>query len=173
MNSSDFLNALSEAMPTNDELKEYGLNSEEIDGVQASFRFIARNLLNEKIAVGSELERMIVEYDCSTVEVGLIRFLPRPQMHHNGVQVAYCEADPIIVNASGVVTMHSHDDPDASILCAADSQSFLDALSVFIKMRREKSHWKGRVEEAANLCSMKAGGGNSIPFFLMLCGYLA
>lgn len=173
MHSSDFLKVLHEAMPAHAELEEYGLDPEEIDEVQASFRSAPSKSSIGVATAKSELERMILEYDCSTVEVGLIRFLPAPHPCRQGVQIAYCEADPIIVDASGLVTMHDHGDPQKSIECAADSERFLDALSVFIALRREKSQWKGRVEEAAGLCAAKAGGSSYMPFFRLLCGYLA
>lgn len=173
MRSSDFLKVLSEAMPTSADLEDYGLDPQEIDDVQASFRSAARKSLAGVASTKSELEKMIIEYDCSTVEVGLIRFLPEPRVHPGGVQVAYCEADPIVVIASGLVVMYEHDDSDRSMKCAINSERFLDALDVFITLRREKSRWKGRVDEAANLCADKAGGGDYVPFFRMLCGYLA
>lgn len=172
MLSAEFLAALSAAKPARSELEDYGLEPEEIEAVQASFSSTARKTPVE-VAVGkSELEKLILEYDCSTVEVGLIRFMAEPRVHRFGVQVAYCEADSIVVGAAGGVAMHDHDAPAKSLVCAVDSERFLDALSAFIALRREKSQWKGRAAEAADVCAKKAGGADYAPFFRLLCGYL-
>jgi hypothetical protein len=172
MHNTDFLTALHNAMPTHTELEEYGLDAHEIDEIQASFRFVTRKPSETSSIEKSELERLLLENDCSTVEVGLIRFLKEPREHRYGVQVAFCEADPIVVGPSGAVAMHDHANPDKSMSCAADSERFLDALGAFLTVRREKSKWKGRAKEAADLCSEQAGGRDYTPFFQLLCGYL-
>jgi hypothetical protein len=173
MLSAEFLAALNEAMPAQAELEDYGLEPEEIEAVQASFRSTPRKLPAQTTAGKTELEKLVSEHDCSTVEVGLIRFLPRPRVHHCGMQVAYCEADAVVVGAAGGVAMHDHDEPAKSLKCAANSERFLDALAAFVAMRCQKSQWKGRVEEAAKACATKAGGEEYVPFFRLLCGYLA
>ena len=116
---------------------------------------------------------MILDNDCSTLEVGLIRFLDRPHDHRHGVQVAFCEADPIVVWRVGTVAMHDHVNPDEAVMCAADSERFFDALSAFLTIRLEKSKWKGRINEAAEKCAEKAGGNDFTTFFRMLCSFLA
>jgi hypothetical protein len=172
MNSSDFLSALNMAMPSREELEAYGLSSNEIDGVQGSFRFIERNPSGISLASRSEAERMIVEFDCSALEVGLVRFLDRPREHRHGVQVAFCETDPIVVCPDGTVAMYDHANADKAVNCAADSEHFLDGLSVFLTVRREKAKWKGRAQEAAALCANKAGGLLYMEFFRLLCGFI-
>ena len=116
---------------------------------------------------------MILDNDCSTLEVGLIRFLDRPHDHRHGVQVAFCEADPIVVWRVGTVAMHDHVNPDEAVMCAADSERFFDALRAFLTIRLEKSKWKGRINEAAEKCAEKAGGNDFTTFFRMLCSFLA
>lgn len=173
MRPSDFLNHLHDSMPNHTELEAYGLDSDEIDSTQRTFRSHRRNTLEAFVTGSSDLEKMIGEYDCSTVEVGLVRFLGTPLKHCCGVQVAYCEADPIVVHASGVVAIHDHDKGQSTMKCSIDSDHFLDALAAFVTLRREKWMWKGRAEAAAEFCATKAGGSDCLPFFRVLCGYLA
>src|SRR5690349_18301511 len=99
MRNADFLVALQNVMPPRAELEAFGLSLDEIERVQATFRSIPRK--QPSSVSRSELERMILDNDCSTVEVGLIRFLERPREHRHGVQVAFCEADSIVVSPAG------------------------------------------------------------------------
>ena len=170
MRNADFLAALQNVMPSRAELEACGLGLDEIESVQATFRFIPRKPPSS--VSRSELERMILDHDCSTVEVGLIRFLDRPREHRHGVLVAFCEADSIVVSPAGTVVMHNHANPDKTMNCAANSERLLDALGVFLTIRREKAKWKGRGNAAAELCAEKAGGSNYLAFFRLLCGFL-
>jgi hypothetical protein len=170
MLSTDFLIALQNVMPPRVELEANGLDPDEIESVQATFRFVPRS--RSASTSRSELEKMILDNDCSSVEVGLIRFSDRPREHPHGTQVALCEADSIVVSPAGTITMHDHANPDKAMNCAASSERFLDALGVFLTIRREKSKWKGRGNEAAELCAEKAGGINFREFFRLLCGFL-
>lgn len=169
MRSEEFVVALQDAMPPSEELEAHGLGPDEIASVQATFRPVPRE--SHSIS-GSELEKMILDYDCSSVEVGLIRFLDRPQEFLFGTQVAVCEADPIVVSPSGAVQLLDHANPADAMGCAADSEMFLEALSAFLAIRREKSKWKGRVNAAAEVCAQKAGGSAYAPFFQLLCSFL-
>ncbi len=171
MRGADFLVALQNVMPQRVELEACGLSPGEIESVQATFRFVPRK--RSRSTSRSELEKMILDNDCSSVEVGLIRFLDWPCEHRHGVQVAFCEADPLVVSPAGTVTMHDHANADKAMKCGADSERFLDALRAFIAIRREKQNWKGRVGEAAKVCAEKAGGDDYAAFYRLLCSFLA
>lgn len=171
MRSHAFLVALQDVMPPRFELETCGLSPDEIEAVQATFRFVPRK--PSVFPSRSELERMIIDNDCSSVEVGWIRFLDRPREHRHGVQVAFCEADPVVVSPTGTVKMHDHANPDKAVNCATDSERFLDALAVFLSIRHEKSKWKGRVDAAAEVCAEKAGGSGYKAFFRLLCNFLS
>ena len=172
MRSPDFLSALTKAMPSRVELEAHGLESNEIDAVQKTFKYFARDHSEGRLKSRSELENMILENDCSSVEVGLIRFLDRPREHRDGVQVAFCEADSIVVRPSGSVIMSDHAVVDKGLDCAVDSERFLAALAAFIALRQKKSKWKERTVEAADICANLAGGRDYAPFFRLLCGFL-
>lgn len=159
MFSSEFVKIIRQEMPSRVELESFGLEPHEIAAVQASFLAVARMPEVQIASNISELEKLISAYDCSGVEVGLIRFLAESRPHSHGVQVAYCEADSIVVEATGEVAMYDHADGRRSLSCAQESMRFLDALRVFVEMRNNKPKWNGRAEEAANLCAEMAGGG--------------
>ena len=172
MTGTDFLLALYDLMPSRAELEADGLSPEGIEDIQSSFRAIPRQLSG--LVPGSELEKMILDYDCSKVEVSWIRFLEKPVLHPHGIQVADFEAEMIVVSPAGTVVMYDHEDPDFAVEeCAADSERFLDALITFLTILRNKSKWKGRYDSAVALCAEKAGGRNYARFFNVLCGFLA
>lgn len=173
MPGSDFLAAVRKAMPDRDELEDYGLDDEEIDAIQSTFSSRARVAKPSPEESASELERMILDNDCSTVEIGLVRFLERPRPHSEGVAVAYCEANMIVVRADGSVSLYDHAAPaTVAMECAASSEAFLDGLAAFVEIRANKSDWMGRPALAAQHCSAQAGGSAYMDFFATLCGFL-
>ena len=159
-------------MPSRGELEADGLSVEGIEDIQGSFRATPRQLSGS--VPGSELEKMILDYDCSKIEVSWIRFLDKPVPHPHGIQVAYFEADMIIVSPTGTIVMYDHENADFVMAeCAADSERFLDALITFLTILRNRSKWKGQYNAAVELCAEKAGGRNYAKFFNVLCGFLA
>ena len=173
MLGSEFLAVVGKAMPDREGLEEYGLDDDEIDAIQSTFSYTARETQSSPVEPASELERMILDNDCSAIEIGLVRFLERPESHSQGVAVACCEADPVVVRSDGSVGVYDHGDPDSVVMeCAGNPESFLDGLAAFIEVRANKSDWQGRHESAAHHCSVKAGGSAYTDFFATLCGFL-
>lgn len=115
---------------------------------------------------------MILDYDCASVAIRLITFLEGPRDHPCGVQVAICEADPIVVCPSGNVVMCDHAAPEHTTDCAIDSEHFLDALSAMAVSIYEKVWRKAVKPSPAALCAQKAGGEKYETFFRMLGGSL-
>ena len=121
MTGTDFLVALHSMMSSRAEMEAYGLSREGIESVQATCRSVPRT--PSASVPSSELEKMIIDNDCSTVEVGLVRFLDRAYEHRHGIQVALCEADPVVVSPAGTILIYDHEGPDYVMLnCAADSE---------------------------------------------------
>lgn len=87
--------------------------------------------------------------------------------------VALCEADLIVIRNDGSVAMFDHERPDVLAMeCARDSLSFLDLLTEFTGIVRDKNRWQGRAREAADKCIVLAGGGAYKDFCNLLCGFL-
>src|SRR5689334_5912977 len=103
MRGAEFLAALEKLIPPTHILESQGLRREDIASIQATFRCKARK--DAAPINGTELERMISEYDCSSIEVGLFCFLDQPRAHPMGVQVGSVESDPVVVRRNGDVIM--------------------------------------------------------------------
>lgn len=168
MNAKQFCDFLAQMMPTREELEEWELDEAEIEDVQQSFLGEPRSgNVSER---ATELERLISAYDCSKVEVGLVRFLDAPRKVELGTRVAYFEADHIVVVPSGEVVLCDWRLPkEVWLSCARDSESFLDGLSVFLRQIRDRERWSGRESLVAQRCATAAGGTEYLPFFQALC----
>lgn len=171
MNAEEFLRHVEGAMPDRSALEEYGLDADEIDNIQATFTAPRRGPTSS--AALSEVERLVLEFDCSKLEIGLVRFSDQLTALPEGSCFGACEADPLLVTAEGTIALSDHAHP-GSILqaCAADAHRFLDGLATLVRLRSEKAAWMGRVEEAADVCAESAGGSQYREFFRSLCAFL-
>ncbi len=171
MNAETFLKCLQDVIPSRESLEDYGLENDEIEEIQATFLAPAKKSPEEE--QGDEVQRMLANFDCSRIEIGLIRFQDKVRSHLYGTMFAFCEADPLVIRKDGSIAMYDHANPDSMQLeCAVNSERFLDALAKFIDIRSKKSNWKGRTVEAAELCANTAGGSQYCEFFRQLCGFL-
>ena len=155
-------------MPQRHVLADYGLNDDEIADIQATF--VARRRSASADPAASEAERMIVEFDCSRVEIGLVRLHGEITGHPEGLVFASCEADPLVVRADGCIAMLDHAvGQKIALLCAADSERFLDAMTVYVDHRAAKDTDRCRTD-AAEECAKAAGGAQYRDFYRLLCG---
>lgn len=168
MKASEFLQLVHSQMPAESFLRELGMNDEDVVNIQRSFIFRERDV---KAPEGvSELERMIIEYDCSTLEVGPVRFGDRILVTPQGVCVGACEADPLVVLPDGRIALFDHGRRDViPEFCAIDSERFLDGLATSINIGLDRKAWTGRFPEAVLRCSEAAGGAQFASFFRMVC----
>lgn len=175
MQNKEFVRLIQSLMPSINELKEYGLSEEEIEGIRMTYRCnlqkVNNNIQPARARV-SELEKLVLEYDCSTMEIFSIRFCGKPLPHHLGMIVAFWEADPIVVLKSGEVVAFDHANPNNIFApCAANSERFLDAMAWLVKVRARKAVWKGRGKEIVDACAEKAGGSVYQDFYRTLCTF--
>ena len=172
MRSREFVELVLRCMPSTKELEGYGLSEEEVEDVQQVFRCEPREH-DPRREVRSELERLVTAYDCSRLGISLVRFVGSPEVRPDGVLVAYWEADPIVVLASGEVVAFDHAEPAAAPTpCAADSERFLDALGWLARAIADRASWRGRGSEVAEACGEKAGGDSYRAFFSSFCASL-
>jgi len=168
MKAEEFLRHLGTAMPDQHVLADYGLDEDEIADIQATF--VAPRRPSTADPAAGELERMIVEFDCSRVEIGLVRLHGEITSRPEGLVFASCEADPLVVRADGCVAMCDHAVArSVAFVCAADSERFLDAMAVYVEFRAEKDAGKSRAD-AAEECAKAAGGSEYRGFYRLLCG---
>lgn len=170
MQVETFLEILHKAMPTRESLLGYGLDDEDIRHIQLTF--IARRRKTFSDSATPELLRMVTDYDCSTLEIGLLQFLSQPQEHPNGIHVANCEADPVVLKPDGTIVMLDHAAPGAEQRCAIDSEHFLGALAQFVEIRANRPAWLGKTNQAITQCTQAAGSQQCEDFYRILCSFL-
>lgn len=155
-------------MPDRTALKEHGLRDDEIEELQSTFLARKRDAYLGRDF--SEVERLVTEYDCSRLVIGLVRFnehlVPLPA----GVCFAECEADLLVVTEDGAVGLCDHDHPGSvHLFCAVDGHRFLDGMATFVTMVADCASWMGRGDAAAARCAESAGGPQYSDFFRILC----
>lgn len=170
MNAQAFLRHVEHALPSRTSLEDYGLDDEEIEEIRSTFLAPKRGPSDKRNL--SPLERMVVEFDCSKLELGLVRFSDRLISLPLGTCFGYCEADPLVLTEDGSVALCDHERPDlVHQLCAENADRFLDAMATFVSLRSEKAAWMGKVDQAADKCATAAGGRKYMDFFCSLCAF--
>lgn len=155
-------------MPSQAELEQHGLDEDDIREVEASFlpKKRERFLQTDR----SELEKLVYEYDCSVVEVGLVTFHQQPETCPEGQEVGCYDANPLVVLEDGcVVVLDMTDRTRVLYVCSADSSGFLEGLLKYALLIKEKDSWIGKGDEAARLCSESAGGDDFFQFWRDAC----
>jgi hypothetical protein len=171
MRADSFIKHLKLSMPSRELLAEYGLDEDEISDIQTTFTANSKKVSSH--SESDEVLKMIEEYDCSKIEVGLVRFIDSPIPHAFGTIFAYCEADFLVLQRDGSIALYDHAAPETKLFdCALNSSHLLDGLAEFIDIRQEKSKWQGRIEDAVLICSNAAGGGDYKDFFRLLCSFI-
>jgi hypothetical protein len=125
---------------------------------------------------GDELVRLHALFDCSgLVTCGDFNFPDMPAQTSQGLLVAFEEADPIVIDASGVVLLMDHEDPDSDFViarCAASGAAFLDALGSYLCVIRKKQQGQQVFLDAENQSTALAGGEEYRKFWRSKCALL-
>lgn len=170
MKAREFCENLLAVMPTRAELEDYGLDEEDIESIEACFSAKKRDRVFD--GDGSELERLVYEYDCSRVQVGLVRFLEEPIACSEGREIGSLEVDPIVVLGDcRVAVLDMLDRRRVQFICSLDSEGFLKALATYALQVRRQDDWKGKSDEAARQCCVAAGGNEYFSFWRVLCSF--
>ena len=172
MRAEEFVRVVAEAMPSKATLQEHGLSEDEIEGIQATFT-VERRASTETAAEATESEvlRLARLFDCSRLEIGLVRFQKAVSVHAAGLRFACLEADALVLASDGEITAYGVG-TDVGRPCAATGGHLLDALAEFVRIRRNRSAWKGRVRESAETCASAAGGPRFVDCYRQLCAFL-
>lgn len=163
MKAEAFLQAVERSMPDRAELAARGLDDDGIREIQSMFVATRRGTTAPTDA--NELERMIIEFDCSTLEVGLVRFNERLERQALGECFAYCEADALVIAEDRRVGLVDHAAPQrVHQFCAASPEQFLDALALVVNRAKGESN-----VEMLTDCSNAAGGAEYADFYRVFC----
>ena len=103
MHAEAFLDHLHGAMPSRESLLDYGLEDDEIVDIQASYIAPKREGSIVGLASTDEIERLILKFDCSNIEIGLICFHGQLKDHPFGSEFALCEADSLVIRDDGSI----------------------------------------------------------------------
>ena len=173
MRAEHFLNNVQLSAPSLRTLEDFGLDQDEIEEIRLAFQCQRKPDATDDGPFRNELERMLHLYDCSNLEIGLIRFSSDPRRTVAGVAIGCVEADPLIVHDDGQVATYDHADEQEMMLpCARTAEHFLEALSTFLHLRIEEGSRPRNARMAAELCAHAAGGLQYLSFYEVLCSPL-
>lgn len=176
MDSRTFVIQLGRLAPSVPQLERLGFTHGQIDDFRKSFLCQERQSENTET---NELLRLLIEWDLSQIQVGMVRFLSKPeQVSSDRVCIGSVEADPLVLlYRTGEIVVEESGMPDHILWAAAkNGPMFLDALILaaeFLSKRsvgeidyEDNSAAWGMVERCASL----AGGDKYLRFYSMLLG---
>jgi len=178
MNAHNFIDELSRASPSLEELESIGLPLDGALRIQGSYQCIARREPLSFPVAQNELTNLLSRWDASSLRVGMVSFLQVPIASARGVQVGFVEADLLVVShASDEVIVVDFAAPSHLLWkAAATPHAFLEALvhaSRVLAQRCVKRIAYDDFEAAQRVsaeCASLAGGDAYRDFFVMLLG---
>ncbi len=103
MTPAEFKLALQDAMPSVEELEEHGLEADEIEDVQQTFRILENpGSANTR---ADKLWSLLGEYDWSGVQIGQIVFRKAAERIVDGYVFADSELDRLVVRDDGTIVI--------------------------------------------------------------------
>lgn len=171
MTPSAFITVLQNAKPSAEKLRAAGLNDDEIDDIHRSLTATER-IASHPGSPGNELEQLLADYDCSSLEIGRVTFLDQPIGCEHGVMIGRHEGDTLVIRNDGSVVLCDHEESAHQVRCAVDPDHFLDGLAAFVSIVNDRRAWRGKGTAAADSCAAAAGVAECPTFYLSLCGFL-
>jgi hypothetical protein len=171
-----FVLKLKELSPTKEILAANGFGDEEIAQIMKSYICVPR--AGDVNAPSDALLRLLSAYDCSNLEVGLIRFKEEFVEEAAYYIVGEVEADILVISkTTKEVCVLDHTVPEHVVsFCASTSDAFLGALLSFASFLFQRLKDETLFDNTAftkhwvHLCAEKAGGEKYLDFYKMLLG---
>jgi hypothetical protein len=175
MTAEEFVVELAKSAPALEDLLEQGLT-------QKAARAFRRSLTPKKRAVpgrapkgAGEVGRLLTSYDCSAIEVGMVRFGAAPARRGGGWEVGLVEADHLVVDSKSGALEVLERGHSTHVLwrCAATGEAFLGALAraaAVLSQRAVGEVPKRALVKHVRECAALAGGDEYEAFFKMLVG---
>lgn len=176
MNEIQFVQRISEHVPSRAVLETAGISGDEADAFLSTVKIERKS--NATTRFTDPLLRLVQLYETSRFEVGMIRLGASVHLIRNWAQVGQVEVDLLVVDFSdGTVRCVSERDPNETLwICAKDGAHFLNALAV-AHAHLTKCYWDanyaslfGKARTAMKDCVVGAGGEEFADFFQMLLG---
>lgn len=176
MTAQEFVARLEAAAPSEKALQRQGLSRAEARDFARSFVPARRKRPTVAEAELGVIGRLLAEYVCSHVEIGMVRFPDEPFRNGDLWVIARVEADSMVLEPnSGEIAVHEFGTKQHVLWCCArDGESLLDALATASEYLGRKlvddSLQDDDAQIALRACTSAAGGKRYGPFYRMLLG---
>ncbi|HEX4372708.1 MAG TPA: hypothetical protein VHZ50_05315 [Puia sp.] len=178
MSPEIFAKELKQSAPSFEQLSARNLSSEFIDDFIKSYNCILKTHINLKVISNDSMINLILLYDCSKIEIGIVTFVHEIIEMSDYYQIGNVEQDVLIINKiSHQVEVLDYTNKNHTIWqCASNSDNFLQAILICAKYSTARIidpvlvENKKYTKEAVHLCFEKAGGIDYIDFYKMLLG---
>ncbi len=167
MEAKNFVENLKNLVPSEGKLAKHGLSDEEITSIQQSFLSEPKKVYRRSI---NPLFSLIENFDVSTLEIGLVRFLDYPVETENFWRIGYVDADWLVIDKiTNQIKVELQDLEDQeTYLCAENSEKFLDALYEVAKYIFSEERTSPKNCQQAKICTDLAGSEKCFDFYKML-----
>jgi hypothetical protein len=179
MTADSFVSRLVRIANSLDILRQYGYPDDEIEEMRTSYSPPERPGVPQHIDPVIDL---LARYDCSRVEIGMIRLAPQPIEQDWAWAIGKDEADPLVLDKrsgeiklmelrAGGIAQNAH----VISIYARTSGMFLDALALTAEtlLRQISGEFRAETEacrQGAELCADAAGGDEYMTPYLILLG---
>ncbi len=179
MNKDSFVKEIKRYTPSRDDFKGLGVSEGFIERELKKYDCFQREAPISNVFINSEVLHLVNWYDCSKLEIGVLRFSNIISETEDHYLIGEIEADVLAVNKITLeIEVLDYTDLNWVIWsCAQNGQMFLDAILLsaeyFSKMltnddlNQDTAFRHKYVLE----CAEKAGGGKYIEFYKLLLGY--
>jgi hypothetical protein len=178
MNAQDFVSELESASPSVAALEALGMSRAEAEEIAARYRPLKRPHPVVVDAALGALGQLLGTYDCSCVEIGMVRFASAPAWDGACWVIGKVEADPLVLEpGTGLIRVEELGTARHVLWnCAKEGGAFLTALATAaallgrLAVDEQAEEDKGALARTLQECTQLAGGGEYEAFYRMLLG---
>ena len=175
MTAEEFVAELAKSAPSMEGLLKQGLTKKAAQAFRGSLTPKQRAQPIRAPKGAGEVGRLLAFYDCSRVEVGMVRFGEAPVRRGGRWEIGLVEADQLVIDSkSGILEVLELGHPSHVLWqCAASGEAFLGALSrasAVLSQRAIGEIPKKTLAKQLLDCVALAGGAEYEGFFKMLIG---
>lgn len=178
MNAELFVAEIKNYAPSRESLEKFGLSEKFISKQLSKYNCHPRSKPLTEVLLNSEVLRLINEYDCSELTIGILSFANEITENENHFFIGNVEADILAINK----VTHEIQVLDYTNLnwvingCASNGATLLDALFQCIvffskSVDLDDAEKNKLTYEYVLFSSEKAGGEKYVDFYKLLLGY--
>ena len=179
MTNKMFVEKLKLLAPSSEILRSRNIPENFIDRLLGTYFCERKGHRTSQLYSDNELIKLVLDYDCSSVEIGIINFLPDIIDQPSHYQFGDAEQDMIVIDkiTLGVNVVDPAEPSHVIWKCASGGEAFLDALlscaEYFTARMLDFTLMSDNAYASfvAKECSEKAGGNEYLKFYKMLFGF--